>query len=94
MILLQVLGFIALMVVTTTWRGYVLSLLWGWFMVPAFGVPALSIPYAIGLSVICAMLARDMKKDPDQPEMAELIITALAAPLVFLAFGWVVRWFV
>lgn len=29
------------------WQGYVLSVLWGWFFVPTFGVPALSVPSSV-----------------------------------------------
>lgn len=31
------------------WSGFALSILWGWFFVPALGAPALSVPNAIRL---------------------------------------------
>jgi len=33
-------------------NGYVLSVLWGWFIKPLFNAPGLSIPAAIGLIMI------------------------------------------
>ena len=35
---------LALTPVSVIWNGYVLSILWGWFFVPALGLPPLSIP--------------------------------------------------
>lgn len=37
-------------------KGHVLSVLWGWFLVPSLGVPALNLVPAIGLSIIMELL--------------------------------------
>jgi len=37
-------------------NGYILSIMWGWFIVPVFEVKELSIAYAIGISITVAML--------------------------------------
>ena len=50
----------------TIWRGYVLSVLWAWFIVPLFGLPALSIPLAIGLMVIVSMARGDYAESFDK----------------------------
>lgn len=81
--------------------GWVLSILWGWFAVPTFGLPALSIPTAIGLRVILGYLTpmpgnHNQKDDkPHGERMAEAVLTVLMKPLIGLFFGWLVKviWF-
>ena len=46
------------------WRGYVLSFLWGWFMVP-LGVRPIGVAASIGLSVLVGMLAKEGLKGSD-----------------------------
>lgn len=41
-----------LSVLSTILHGWVLSILWGWFIVPTFSAPPLSIPLAVGISVM------------------------------------------
>lgn len=45
-----VLGVVAAAIII---RGFILTVLWGWFAVP-LGLPALSIPMALGLSILTA----------------------------------------
>ena len=54
---LLVLAVVAI-VVGAVMNGYVLSVLWGWFVVPVFSVPPLSIATAIGLSLAIGMLVK------------------------------------
>lgn len=44
-----VIGFI---VAAIAWNGFVLKVLWGWFMVPTFGLPTLNIPQALGIAIV------------------------------------------
>lgn len=50
------LGGLAAIVLTlvwgAAWGGFTLSVLWGWFVVPLFGLPALSIAQAFGLALV------------------------------------------
>jgi len=36
-------------------NGWAISILWGWFLVP-LGIPAISVPQAIGIAILTAML--------------------------------------
>jgi hypothetical protein len=36
-------------------RGVLLSMLWGWFMVPTFGLPALGVAQSVGVSIVISM---------------------------------------
>ena len=72
-------------------RGWALSTLWGWFAVPIFHLPALSIPQAIGVSIVVSLLtyqripegAKDKKWDP--------IAHSVLVPLFAVWVGWIVK---
>lgn len=96
------LGFIWLMLVPlfAMWRGYVLCILWGWFVARTFGLPELGIAQAIGLSYVVTYLTATMPaKQEKEPEGKELLSQQIARGLVFhglyptvvLFFGWIVK---
>ena len=79
--------------------GYVLSVMWGWFIVPLFGLPLLSIPYAIGLNLIVSFLTQPNYKPSSDKEkaiskvVAEIMVGAFS-PLMYLGIGWIVLQFI
>lgn len=83
--------------IAACWNGFVLSVLWGWFIVPVFQAPTLRIPYAIGLAIVVSMLTHqiDWKRaaEDDYPEVVKLLGGSLVA-LFALGYGWIVRLFV
>jgi hypothetical protein len=48
--------------------GWVLSVMWQWFIVPAFDAPALTIGQAIGLSLIISSLQVKHAKESDDED--------------------------
>jgi hypothetical protein len=73
------------------WRGYVLSLLWLWFLVPTFGLAALSIPAALGVSLVVSMLTHRTDQSPTQRDRSSslwfLFVHAFAAVMLTPAVG-------
>lgn len=98
LISLAVLGLPVLIVVSAVWRGYVLTILWGWFAVPYFHLPTITVPVAIGVSLIIGMLAHQQtdcegkKRDPLDAVVHSLAAIALA-PALTLLIGWIVTKF-
>jgi len=93
---LIILGFIALVVLSSIWSGFVLSIVWEWFMVPAFHLPQLSVALAIGISLTIRMVVAQYyedSKDADK-EVTKAISSAIVYPLIVLIFGYVVHQFV
>lgn len=76
------------------WSGFALSNLWAWFVVSTFGVPPLSIPAAIGLSLIISYLTRQKTSIDKSKETIELIIESVMwmafRPAAALGIGWIV----
>jgi len=90
--LLTVLGFftlgaLLLCVLALLIRGLCLSILWGWLIAPVFGLPALGIAPALGLTVFLNFLL-DHKKE--QHAAADIIVV----PLFVLGVGWVIHLFI
>lgn len=85
-------------VVASIMNGWVLSILWGWFIVPLFGLPLLSIPESIGFALVIGILSKNQttssSKDKDTSTLvAEIIGYGIFSPLFFLFMGWIIKLF-
>ena len=70
-------------------RGWVLTKLWEWFVVPGFGLEPISIPIAYGLALVVTLLNPTLSEH-DSRDIWEAVIFSILMPLFFLAIGWVV----
>lgn len=78
-------------------NGFVLSKLWGWFVVTQFDLPSLGVVPAIGVGLAVSFLTHQVqnKSDEDSDERALRTIIESAVVAVFaLIYGWVVFQFV
>jgi len=89
--------FLILAFLSALWSGYALSVLWGWFMVPAFSLPPLSIGYAIGVAMVVSYLTQPVKLDDHKKDWKENLINGVTVaalrPAISLLLGWVVTLF-
>lgn len=85
--------------VGTLWGGYVLTILWGWFIVPTFNLPSLSLASAIGVAMVIGYLIYrpNFNTDYDIDDWTKMIgrgfVSALIHPLFALFLGWIVHFF-
>ncbi len=89
-----------LIVLSVVANAYALSVLWGWFVVPLFALPALSIPVAMGLSVIVNFMTshsttESKTSDDDEPweTLLKAFIYVIFRPGFALLFGWIIHSF-
>ena len=79
------------------WSGYVLSVLWGWFIVPTFEARPLAVLPAIGLALVVGYLTKQEQQTEDTRDKDDKIISALVhmflSPLIALLFGWILHSF-
>lgn len=70
-------------------RGWVLSILWSWYLVP-LGAPALDLLHAIGLLIVASLIRGTRTPRPDEPQQpfAVLWIITVAIALLALVSGW------
>lgn len=80
-------------------RGWVLSTLWAWFLVPQ-GVFPISINVAIGISVLIGLFTQHLVHETvkvNKTSSADLISTitgkTIGGPLMALLVGWIVTLF-
>lgn len=73
-------------------RSWVLTALWGWYIVPAFGLPSLRMVIAFGISVMVASFIPSKTKE--KRTMGQLIAASFVNPAGSLLFGWVGSFFV
>jgi hypothetical protein len=74
-------------------RAFVLRKLWLWFVVPQFGLDALSYPAAIGVALVWSFLCPypiDYAKEPESTA-AKRAVQTFAGPPLALFVGWVVQ---
>jgi high-affinity Fe2+/Pb2+ permease len=90
--ILAAIGIPLLLAASSIWRGFALSILWGWFIVPVFGLPALSIPFAIGLSLVVGFLTDHV--DDKDGDWSAAVYKAAIGPAVALLIGWIVTKFI
>ena len=76
--------------------GWVFATMWGWFVVPVFGLPTLRIVDAVGFFVILSLFSSGKQRDDrDFLDIAvDMIIYALVYPFALLGIGWIVWQFV
>ncbi|MGW1422741.1 hypothetical protein ACWAT4_21805 [Bradyrhizobium manausense] len=83
-------GVVGLILITAILRGWALSIIWGWFAVPIFGLPSLSIPQAIAVSLLVSMMTHQhIPQSKDEPWKP--LMTGLLTPFVALLIGWIIK---
>lgn len=98
--LIGFLGLIAMVVVSAMWHGYVFSVLWGWFAVPAFGLPALSLAMSIGIALLVNYATYHrvtVPENPDRPtsdKITDSLAHIITYPLIVLIMGWVIKQYI
>lgn len=92
--LLDFLGGLILLPFAIAIRGYVLSWLWLWFLVPIFGFNALTVSQAVVVAFVTQMLigrGLPTRKIPDE-EKVSMVVTFVQSVVLhglFLGIGWV-----
>jgi hypothetical protein len=91
----------------TFYRAWILTLLWGWFVVPFFGLPALGFGYAVGFLVLVSVtrVHRHSISDPKKDESDEVrqeritrdrgwaLVDSVVGASYILAWGYLVQCF-
>ncbi len=86
--------FILISTVEVIINGWALSALWGWFVVPIFNLPSLTIIQAIGIGLILSYITNKSPSQEDNRKTSEKIIDGIArsimAPIFSVGTGWVI----
>jgi len=93
-----IVGVPLLIALSAIFNGYVLKVLWGWFIIPIFHLPQLSIPSAIGIALVVGYLTKQTndckeKERTGGERISRAILEAVLRPSFALFFGWIVQKF-
>jgi hypothetical protein len=94
--LLAAIGGLLLIVMSSIWYGYVLSIVWGWFMTPTLRAPLLTIPAAIGItSVVRLITHQNPEENGKEKSLGErwggIFVRSFFMPGFVLFFCWIVK---
>lgn len=84
-------GYIAIATIGTIFNAYVLSVLWQWFIVSTFALPAIGTAQAVGLCMIVGYMTKQYVEDGRK--FSDQVALMLAKPALFLFIGWIVTKF-
>lgn len=90
MLAIAVLGILAAVILLTIWRGFILSCLWAWFMVP-LGLPEIGVAHAIGVAFLVGMFLSHIKSSSETKEPVTELITPFVVGLIALIAGYIVH---
>ena len=76
-------------------NGWVLSIIWKWFFVSTLNLPIISIPQAIGISLVVGFLTKQDNncKKEEEDSGWKTLATVFIKPFVVLFIAWIVTWF-
>jgi hypothetical protein len=88
---LVVLGFIPALLL----KAYYLTIIWSWFIVPAFGVAALNIPLVLGIGTFVGLFHYGFfTKLSREKHHGAVLGNMFLAPLFSLGIAWIIHLFV
>lgn len=86
-------SFIAgVMILSAAWRGWVLSVVWGWLVVPIFHLAPITVLGAVTISLIVSYLTHQ-ETNAEPVAFSDAIAGAISGPAVVLIFAWVAKMF-
>lgn len=88
--LLAFVGIAVFLTASAIVNGWVLGILWGWFIIPVFALPALNIPQAIGLGIVVSWLTYHYEKSDDNTDWVHAVTTVIMRPIIVLLLGYIV----
>ncbi|RZK44060.1 MAG: hypothetical protein EOO61_04505 [Hymenobacter sp.] len=94
-VVLALIGFAVFAVAEAVYRGWILAILWAWFIVP-LGVVPVTIPWAIGIMFVVGLITPGVdatKPERTTDETIAVVLGKLLAPLVLLGAGAIVHSF-
>lgn len=75
------------MIVSVLLRGWALAILWGWFVVPIFELPSLTIAEAIGISMIMSFLTHTTELKTDDQKTGDYIVRTVSLAIMHPIFA-------
>ena len=89
MVLLYLLAIVPSVLLT----GYTITVLWGWFITPQFGLAVPSMVNSLGIALLIGYITSNYTYAEDNRDpytiFASTMVRAFLRPVYFLLFGWI-----
>lgn len=80
------------LVACTVWEGYVLHVMWAWYLTPILGWKAITVSQGVGVAAIAGLLTHQAPADAfDDSRSAKVVVWAILAPAIALLVGWIAK---
>lgn len=83
---------LAIVVPFLLWSGWAVTILWGWFVAPTFGLPALTITQAAGICLLLGVMRARMAAPKDETTWGLKLFAMVFGPPIAVGVGWVIKW--
>jgi len=70
---------VGVIILNVIFTGFVLKILWSWFVAQTFGIMELNIPQALGLSIMVSCLVPTPKETSSVPFITGLVMLTMGA---------------
>lgn len=90
---MQVLFSVLFLVLAWILNGFALKILWGWFMVPVFSLPALTIPAALGIGIVVSFLTHHSGTTQQRGDRSWSAMHLVTRPILAVVLGAIVNLF-
>lgn len=90
---------ITAMAVGAILNGFVISVVWGWFIVPIFGLPSLTIAEAVSVVIVARAVVNPVSKSDSKNKgwedwLSDFITYSVVGPFMILGLAWIVSLFI
>ena len=89
--MVKVLGAMVVIVVSVVMHGWVISILWGWFVVPRFDVSDLTLIQALGLTLVVTSMTYNPRVAEKEYDFMVHLGMGLILPFAYLGLGFLYR---
>lgn len=81
----------ALVVPVSLYFGWAASILWGWFVVPVFGLPPITVMQAWGITLALSMLRPKINMSKSESDFPSGLLAVVIAPPLSVGFGYAIK---
>ena len=86
--LFKLLMIFAITVACVPWSMFVMTVIWGWFVVP-LGLPAIGKAHAFGLTLLLSLTRSYSEDDDKKSDLTAKITLAVGVPALVLLMGYI-----
>ena len=89
---LKIIGGFSLVIIALLLNGYVMSVLWEWFIADTFDTVLINIPQGIGIALVVKLLTVDSRFKQTEEHLT-VIMSGFFSPLALLGIGYICKMF-